>query len=329
MTRRVLERTGPWLIPAVVVGDVVLAATGTVATTSAVVAGAILEAVLWALVVWRVVAGMRRFGAARAAERDQWLAAEQALAALMPRPVARLVLLEPRLWTCLIAWVTRRPVRAGPGAFGYARGVSLVLLAASGLVVVEGAVADVVVGLALGPGSPWTVLVLAVHVYALAMLLGLRASFVRSPHVVDATAIHLRDAVLGTVDIPRGAVLAVGPGHRSHLGRSGIRVDPGTGSALLAFGDANVLLRLDPAHHLVVNGEPCPTPVTELWLTVDEPGRFAGTVAPVPTGAPAKAARPPELEPAPNTDRPYRSRSGGRAAPSPDRRQAGAGQLDE
>jgi len=274
---RAWHRIGPWLTPALVVVEVALVTSGLVSIRNAVVVGVVIEAALWVTVLSRVVVGARRFRAERRGGFDRWAAAEAGLAAVVPRPLARFILLEPHLWACLVSWALRRPGPAGPGTFRYDRGLRWVFILVIALVVVEGAVVDGVVAL-VAPGTAWVWVVLGVHLYALAMLLALRASFVTHPHLLAVSGLQLRDGVFTQIDVPAEAVVDARPARRANVGRSGFKINPDEHSALLAFGDATAVLTLDPGHPVTVNGQPCTDALTALWVSVDDPGRFAVAV---------------------------------------------------
>lgn len=273
MIARAAHRIGPWLTPALVVVELALVASGLLSMRNAVVAGLVIEAALWVAVLSRVVEGARRFRAERAGGFDRWAAAEAGLAAVVPRPIARFILLEPRLWACLLSWALRRPAPAGPGTFRYDRGLGWVFLLVLALVIAEGAVVDGVVAL-VAPGTAWVWVVLGVHLYALAMLLALRASFVTRPHLLDDSGLHLQDGLFAQVDVPATAIVDARPARRANVGRSGFKTVPAEHTALLAFGDATDVVTLDPDHPVIVNGRPCTDGLTTLWVSVDDPVPF-------------------------------------------------------
>ena len=283
---RAWHRIGSWLTPALVVVEVVLVTSGLVSIRNAVVAGVVIEAALWVTVLSRVAVGARRLRAERRGGFDRWAAAEAGLAAVVPRPLARFILLEPHLWACLVSWALRRRVPAGAGTFRYDRGLRWVFTVVIALVIAEGAVVDGVVGL-VAPGTAWVWVVLGVHLYALAMLLALRASFVTRPHLLDDSGLHLRDGVFAQINVPAEALVDARPARRANVGRSGFKISPDEHTALLAFGDATAVVTLDRDHQVIVNGQPCPDALTTLWVSIDDPGRFAVAVrGDLGTGAP-------------------------------------------
>lgn len=178
----------------------------------------------------------------------------------MIRPLAGVVLLELRLWSCLARWATGRyPHDAG---FRYDRGLRLLIHAVIGLLVIEGAIVDLVLEVAL-PGTVWVWVWLGVHVYALLSLLGLLASWAVRPHLLDEHALRLRDGIVGELVIPYARITDARPARRSHVGRSGLKITGASG--LLAFGDTTVELTLDPDGSVAL---------TSLAITVDTPHEF-------------------------------------------------------
>lgn len=273
MSRRGLARAGPWLTPALAIAEVCLVWSGLIGLRTAIVAGAVVEALLWGMVLTRVVAGLRRFRSARAAGVGGWQAAEDAVALLVPRRLARLVLLEPRLWLCLARWATGRHDGRSARSYSYHRGTRVLFAAVIGLVVLEGAVVDAVLAVAL-PGSVWAWVAAGVHLYALAWLAGLWASFVTRPHLLADDAFHVRDGVFTELVVPYSAIRGARVVRGSNLGRSGFKIDPERQAATLALGDTTVVVDVDPAAQLLVNGLRHPGPVATLAITIDKPHDF-------------------------------------------------------
>lgn len=285
-------------MPALVALEVGLVVSGALSVGRAVAIGIAVELALWVTVASRLVVGARHFGRARHGGAETWEAAEAALAMVVPRPVARFVLLEPRLWVCAARWATRRMPPPGPDDFGYAGSLRQLFVVVIGLVVVEGLALDLAVAVVVAPPGPWLALVAALHGYALVVLLGLRASFTGRPHHLAREALRLRDGIFARVEVPWAAMVAARVAARPNTGRSGFKTDAATATGVLAYGDANVVLALDPAHPLTVNGDPCAVPLTSLWLTVDEPRRLVEAL---------RGARRPSVDGRGTDDRPARS----------------------
>lgn len=113
---RVRTRVGPWLVPVLVVVEVALVATGHLGLGAAVAIVVGVELLLAMTAIQRTAAAGRRFRAARHAGQDGWASAEDAVAELLPRRLARIILLEVRLWTCLFTWAAGRHRAQVPGS---------------------------------------------------------------------------------------------------------------------------------------------------------------------------------------------------------------------
>lgn len=266
MTRPVWRRLGPWLTPALVIVEVVLVTTRLLSVRDAVLVIIVVEAALAVTVASRMVAAARRFRAERARGADAWAAAEDGLARLVPRKLARVLLIEPRLFACLVRWVTGRHDGRSPGTFRYDRGARPLFGVAVGLVVVEGAVADAL--LAALTSGPWVWLGLGLHVYGLVWLGGFYASLAVRPHRLTDDALLVRDGIFTELTIPYATIARARAAHHAGFGRSGLRIDGA--AATLAFGDATATLDLDPP----LPAGPRSVPVTTLHLTVDDPPSF-------------------------------------------------------
>lgn len=241
------RRIGPWATPVLVAVEAILVWSGLLSFRTAVAAAVGLEALLWVTAISRAVVGARRFRADRAAGVDAWVAAENALAAIIPRRAAHLLLIEPRLWVCVVRWATgRHDGTRSAGAFRYDAALRPVLWAALGLVIVEGTAVEFVLALAV-PGTVWLIVSLTVHAYAVFGLLGILASFATRPHLLEGDLLRVRDGVFSEVLIPLDAITDLRRVRRPNVGRSGLKINNASRNALLAHGDANVEITLNPA----------------------------------------------------------------------------------
>lgn len=263
-----MARIGPWLTPAVVLIEVVLVASGVMRLRDAVIALVVIEVVFALVAGSRMIVAARSYRAGRAAGYDSWTAAEDGLAEFVPRKLARVMLIEPRLMACLGRWVTGRHNARAADAFGYHRGLRPLLFMIIALVVVEGLVVDVLIG-ALWPSGPWVWIALALHVWAVIWLLGFYASLVVRPHELLPDGLHLRDGIFAEVVVPYPAITGARAAHRTNLGRSSLKIDDATGVGLLAMGDATVTLTLDPTQPIGPAAG-----LSRLDITVDDPGGF-------------------------------------------------------
>jgi hypothetical protein len=280
----VIRRIGPWLTPALVAAEIALVFSGLLGARTAIGLGLGIEALLWLTAAARVLAGLRRFRAGRAAGVDGWAATEDGLAAVLPRPVAKVILFEPRLWVCLARWATGRYPKEG---FRYDASLRITIWAAVALVVVEGAILDLLLDLLL-PGTVWVWVSIGLHLYGLAVLLGFLASWATRPHLLDEHALRLRDGIFTELMIPYAAIRYARVARQPNLGRSGLKIDGSTG--VLACGDATVALILDPTQPVTVTSRSGRLSLASLAITVDQPHEFcdalrarrapAGTVVP-------------------------------------------------
>ena len=108
------------LLPALVLGEVALIRLQLIDISSAIWAVVVLETALLLVGGRQVLVAWRRYRAGRAGGLDAWAALEDGFAVMFPRPVARVLALEPRVWWSLALWVSRR-WRPGTGDFSYHR----------------------------------------------------------------------------------------------------------------------------------------------------------------------------------------------------------------
>lgn len=273
MTGGAGRRLVPWLTPLLGAADVALVTSGLVAIRTAVIVGVAVEAVLWLTAISGVLAAVRRYRSSRAEGLDAWAAAEDGLAQVVPRPLARLLLVEPRLAVCLVGWATGRHEGRLPGSFSYDKNLRPLLGAVLALVVLEGAMAEALLTVVL-PHTPWVWIALGVHCYALVWLAGFYASMVTRPHRLGIDELVVRDGIFTELVIPYRAIAQARAALSSNFGRSGLKVDPRTGIATLAYGDANVALDLDTDQPVSVASTRTALHLAVLHITVDDPPRF-------------------------------------------------------
>lgn len=279
MIRRVWRRIGPWATPTLVLVEVFLVWIGPLSLRAAVISGVVIEALLWVTAISRVLAGVRRFRSGREAGLNGWAAAEDGLAQLVPRPVARALLFEPRLWACMVRWITGRyeAKAAASASYGYHDCVRVLIWVAFGLALVEGFMLNIVLAFVL-PRSPWVWVSTGVHVYALLLIVGFYASLITRPHMLDREVLRLRESIFTELVIPYGAIRQVLMTKRPDLSRSWFKINEEKGIATLAYGDANVALTLDTTMSIEINRLPSPTTPAELFITADRPREFVNAL---------------------------------------------------
>jgi hypothetical protein len=167
---------------------------------------------------------------------------------------------------CLLALLFRRY----SSGFGYGRMFRPIVWVLVALTIVEGCVAELVLGFILA-GTFWPWLLLGLHVYGLLWLVGLLASLTTRPHVLRSDVLVLRDSVFTEISIPLSAITSFSPISRPGILRSGLKVDGDT--ALLAYGDANVAVHISSVDDRRLAG------VRQLHITVDDRDAFLAAVS--------------------------------------------------
>lgn len=269
------RRINPWLLPIVLLAEISLVWSGPLNLLNAIVIAVGLEVLLLLTVAGRTLASVRRFRSVRVAGADRWAAALDALSETLPRPAARVLLIEARMWVCLLVVPFRRRLPAE--AFTYGRSMRPMLIIAIVVVAVEMVIAELVLFAILGHSS-WVWLMLALHLYGLVWLGGFLASFTVMPHVVTSRQIVLRDSVMNVMTIPRTAVTTARPATTPNVGRSGLKVDEQRRSAIFAHGDATVRLQLRSEAVLDVNGAEYRPVFDVLMVTADDAKAFVAEI---------------------------------------------------
>lgn len=276
------RKVGPWLTPCLIVVEIALVWSGLLRVGTAIIIGVAIEAVVLIVAVTRAVFAVRRFSAQRSSGVTVWSSVEDGLAALVPGAAAKLIVGEIRLFGSLLAQVSRRG--AGRQARGYsyhtsARTITAVVL---GLLIFESVVVESILMFTLA-GTPWPWILLGLHVYAILWMLALRASMATRPHTLESDGVHIRDGVFTDLVIPYPLVRKATVAKNNSAGmavRTGLKIDPDTRSAVLAYGQPNVTITLDPAGRVLLNGRPTGTPFDQISITVDrDPQRFVQDLA--------------------------------------------------
>lgn len=280
MIARALRAAGPWATPVLVAIEIALVWSGLISLQTAIVVVIGVEIVLAVTVAGRSVVALRRFRTGRASGVDGWVAAEDGLAAMIPRRAAHLLLIEPRLWVSLARWITgRHDGRRVPAAFRYDGRLRPLLWMAVALVVVEGAAAELVLALTVQQ-RVWLAVSLAIHLYAVLALAGMVAAFATRPHVIQGGVLRIRDGVFTEVLVPTAAISGARRVVRPSFGRSGPRVDRAGRRMLLAHGDADVELTLDRREPVTVIPPAADSDLIDtLSITVDDPDDFIERLA--------------------------------------------------
>ena len=207
---------------------------------------------------------------------------EALLGRVLPGRLVAVLLAEPRGFVAVVRWIRR----AGPAGqlFPHHRDVVIILWVITTMMVLEGAVVDVLLRVILGP-SPWVWIALGLHMYFVYTIVAMYAAMVTRPHSLDSAALHLRSGLGFAATVPLIAIEAADAGRFPDFDRSRWKVDE-DGNATMAPREANVRLTLAPGAEITVNGRSLPTPRT-IHITVDEPRRLAAAIVAVRDGAPS------------------------------------------
>ena len=268
-----MKRLLKWLLPALILVEVALVWFGVLDFEKAVVVIAGIEVLILLTGIGGVILGVRRYRKDRSSGLDFWTALEGGLAVLLPRPLARLVVAEPRIFYCLARWVLRR-TELREGEFSYHKRSTMDMLVL--LVVLVTPVEVLVIELLLQAFLPWLwlrLLVLFLEAYALFWILGFYASRVALPHRLEKEGLRLRYGVFTEGLIPYSLI-----GHAEHTRRKapewGDGLQVSRDDAYMAInGNTDVTLELRSP--LTMHSFFKPTsPVNTVHLSADEPARL-------------------------------------------------------
>ena len=270
--KRKAERALKWLLPTLVLTEAALVWSGVLSVRDAVIVVAGIEVLLTLIGARQMFVAMRRYRQGRGSGLDAWSALEDGLAVVLPRKVARIVVLEPRLWVCLFRWVFRR-TKLREGEFGYHKRSTMDMLVL--LVVLVGPVE----ALALHLLVPWAWLrwsLLAVEVYGTFWILGFYASLSALPHRIEEAGVRLRYGAFARVFVPYTEIESVGRAVlRAPGGGDGLRAAPEEEAAYFAItGKTNLTLGLK-APQTIEGLFRSVGPVGRIHLWADEPKLFA------------------------------------------------------
>lgn len=181
----------------------------------------------------------------------------------------RLLSQEAKLWTCALTWPFRRA--RDESSYSYHRGFRGLVFVILAILVVEGALVELILSLVLGD-SVWVWLGLALHLYAIVWMVGLLASLHLYPHTARDGVLVLNDGIYTRLEIRYTDIAGVVPARVANLGRSGLK--HADGLALMAYGDATAKIVLAGEASVVINGK-CQVPdFSAVAVTVDDPRRF-------------------------------------------------------
>ena len=265
------ERALKWLLPVLIVVEIVLVGTGRLDLGAAIGVAITVEVLLVVVAGRQLFVAVRRYRRQRTVGLDVWAALEDGLTVLLPRPLARLVSLEPRMIACLLRWIFWRQ-RQVAGLFSYHRrswGGALLLL------VLLTAPVEIFLFELLVPWAwlRWTLLIAAL--YAVLWAGGFVAALRVLPHRLESGAVRLRHGIWAEVLIPYREIASVEQQSlRAPGGREGLVTDRNEGSAYLAVGGrTDVTIRLRAARSVRGLLRPTP-PVTMVHVAADDSARL-------------------------------------------------------
>lgn len=226
-----MKRALKWALPILIVIEVGLIWSGRLDLKDALIAVAAIEMLLVVTVIGEILLVARRYRRGRSEGLDFWTALEGGLATIMPRKLARVSVMEPRLFACLARWALRR-LRPAEGEFGYHRKSQLGYIV---LMVVMTAPVEVLVFEILIPWAwlRWTLLFLSV--YAIFWILGFHASLAALPHRLESGGVRLRYGLFAEVLVPYAGISGVErAARRAPKPGEGLHTAPDEGAAYLA-----------------------------------------------------------------------------------------------
>ena len=295
-----MKRMLKWFLPALIVVEIALVWGNVLDAGTALLVGGAVEGLLLLVVAGEIALMVRDYRRNRAAGLNVETAVIEGLSVLLPRPVARFVALEPRIWICLYRWAfRRRPLAAEE--FRYSKRSMMGTMLAFVVMVIP------VETLAYEFLIPWPwlrwVLFLAT-IYMTLWVVGLYASLQVLPYRLEADGIRLHYGLLADGFVPYAQIADViverakAPG-----GQEGLRAVPERGAAYLAAGGrTDLTLRL--REPVVLQGMiKAASPAGVLYLAVDDPARLAAALReraglppaepPAPDRAPLRSTPPP------------------------------------
>lgn len=266
-----MKRALKWFLPVLLVAEAVLVWSGRLDLKDAVIVVAGIEALLVVAVVGEVMLVACRYRRGRSEGLDLWTALEDGLAVIMPGKLARIVMVEPRLFVCLARWALRRTRLTG-GEFGYHMKSPLGYIV---LMVLMTAPVEILIFEILIPWSwlRWALLFLSV--YAVFWMLGFHASLVALPHRLEGGGVRLRYGLFAEAFVPYAEISGVERAARAApKPGDGLRVAPDEGAVYLAInGKTDLTVRLReprPMRGLFEDTEP----TDEIHLAADYPEGF-------------------------------------------------------
>lgn len=273
-----MQRYLKYALLALLVGNIALAWSGVIDMQAGLAIGLLLELLLLCLAISGLVMAVRTYRRDRSAGLDVAQAVENGLAILLPRRVARLIALEPRILYYVARWLFRRRDLA-EGEYTYNKG-SIMSAFVAMLVVTTPAELLLAELLLPWPIVKWILGIAAL--YGLLWIAGLAVSLRVLPHRLESRGLRLHYGLLASGFVPYSAIASVETGNvKLKLPQGageGLYVPKGSPVAYLAVGNkANITLHLREPITLmrVLSSTP---PVTKIVLAADNPAALAGAL---------------------------------------------------
>ena len=266
-----MKRALKWLLPVLVAVEAVLVWSGPLELRDAVIVIVAVEVLLAIVGVGEVLLVARRYRRGRAEGLDAWRALEEGLVLIMPRRVAKVMVLEPRLWVCLLRWASRR-ARPGDDDFSYhKRSLAGALL----IVVVLTTPVELLIWEILVPWAWLRIALLVLGIYALIWVFGFYASLAVLPHRLEEDGLRLHYGAFAQGFIPYSEIEKIERKTRkAPKPGDGLQTHPEESALYLATGgktDLTLRLRTPQAiDGLFRTSEPA----TVLHLCADQPEKM-------------------------------------------------------
>jgi len=270
-----MKRVRSWLLPILGVAQLILVRTGIFDAHSTVWLVALIEVVLLFVAGTQAYVAVQTYRRRHASGHDGWHALEDGFAVLMPRRVARIAVLEPQLWYCLLRWLFRRH-QPNQDAFAYYKRA---IIGPMLLVAFLTAPVEIAVGAILLPWAWVRTLFLIGTLYTLFWMVGFYASLRVLPHQLEHDGVRIRFGAFAEGFIPYHMITGIAVERRKAPGgRDGLQLSPRKTIAYLAMGGrTDVTLTLRDAQTLEGLGG-ATAPVQVICVAADVPQDLAAAL---------------------------------------------------
>lgn len=271
-----MQRYLKYALLALLVGNIALAWSGVIDMQAGLAIGLLLEAFLFCLALSGMLMAFRSYRRDRAGGLDVTQAVENGLAILLPRRLARLLALEPRILYYVARWLFRRRDLA-EGEYTYNK--SSIMSAFVAMLVVTTPAELLLAELLL----PWPIvrwIIGIAAVYGLLWIAGLAVSLRVLPHRLESRGLSLHYGLLASGFVPYNLIASVETGNVKlpQGAGEGLYVPKAGRVAYLAVGNkANITLHLREPITLMRVFSPT-QPVTKIVLAADNPIALSGAL---------------------------------------------------